>query len=65
MRLLSILGVATLSLSASAALVEGEPDINSTLVQQHLRDRQKLITLEKTHRQGQIPSTKPSMYERS
>ncbi|ODM21215.1 hypothetical protein SI65_04268 [Aspergillus cristatus] len=54
MRLLSILGVATLSLSASAALVEGEPDVNSTLVQQHLRDRQKLITLEKTHRQDHL-----------
>ena len=52
MRLLSILGVATLSLGASAALVEGEPDVNNTLVQKHLRDRQKLINLEKTHRQG-------------
>lgn len=63
MRLLSILGVATLSLSASAALVEGEPDVNSTLVQQHLRDRQKLITLEKTHRQGWFSSSKLCVHQ--
>ena len=54
MRLLSILGVAAVSISgASAALaVEGEPDVNSTLVQEHLKNREKLIALEKTHRQG-------------
>ena len=54
MRLLSILGIASLSISGvSAALViEGEPNVNDTLVLQHLKDRQKLIALEKTHRQG-------------
>ncbi|CAG8128225.1 unnamed protein product [Penicillium olsonii] len=56
MRLLSILGVAAVSISgASAALaVEGEPDVNSTLVQEHLKNREKLIALEKTHRQDHI-----------
>lgn len=54
MRLLSILGIASLSISGvSAALViQGEPNVNDTLVLQHLKDRQKLIALEKTHRQG-------------
>lgn len=56
MRLLSILGIATLSLSSVSALtIDSEPDVNSTLVQEHLKDRQKLITLEKTHRQGPFP----------
>lgn len=56
MRLFSLIGVAILSLSSfSAALsVEGEPDPNAPLVQQHLKDREKLITLEKTHRQGSL-----------
>lgn len=56
MRLLSIIGVATLSLSSFSAAVsiEGEPDVNAPLVQQHLKDREKLITLEKTHRQGSL-----------
>lgn len=54
MRLLSILGIASLSISGvSAALaIQGEPNVNDTLVLQHLKDRQKLIALEKTHRQG-------------
>ncbi|KOS46175.1 hypothetical protein ACN38_g2844 [Penicillium nordicum] len=56
MRLLSILGIASLSISGvSAALaIEGEPNVNDTLVLQHLKDRQKLIALEKTHRQDHI-----------
>lgn len=54
MRLLSVLGAASLSiLGVSGALViDSEPDVNSTLVQQHLINREKLIDLEKTHRQG-------------
>lgn len=54
MHLLSILGIATLSLSgvSTALAIEGEPNVNAPLVQQHLRDREKLIALEKTHRQG-------------
>jgi adenosine deaminase CECR1 len=54
MHLLSILGIVTLSLSgfSTALAIEGEPNVNGTLVQQHLRDREKLIALEKTHRQG-------------
>jgi adenosine deaminase/adenosine deaminase CECR1 len=54
MHLLSILGIAALSLSgfSTALAIEGEPNVNGTLVQQHLRDREKLIALEKTHRQG-------------
>ncbi|KAJ5783219.1 hypothetical protein N7457_004993 [Penicillium paradoxum] len=53
MRLLSIFGIATLSLSgiSTALIIEGEPDVNASLVQQHLRNREKLIALEKTHRQ--------------
>ncbi|KAJ6115339.1 hypothetical protein N7486_001117 [Penicillium sp. IBT 16267x] len=56
MRLLSIFGIATLSLSglSTALTVQGEPDINDPLVLEHLRDREKLITLEKTHRQDHI-----------
>lgn len=54
MRLLSVLGLATLSISGVSAglAIEGEPNVNATLVKQHLRDRAKLIALEKTHRQG-------------
>jgi adenosine deaminase/adenosine deaminase CECR1 len=54
MRLLSIFAVVTLSLSglSTALIVQGEPEINDPLVLEHLRDREKLITLEKTHRQG-------------
>ncbi|OQE72397.1 hypothetical protein PENNAL_c0097G10735 [Penicillium nalgiovense] len=56
MHLLSILGIAALSLSgfSTALAIEGEPNVNGTLVQQHLRDREKLIALEKTHRQDHI-----------
>ncbi|KAJ5284794.1 hypothetical protein N7524_000100 [Penicillium chrysogenum] len=56
MHLLSILGIVTLSLSgfSTALAIEGEPNVNGTLVQQHLRDREKLIALEKTHRQDHI-----------
>ncbi|KAJ5633286.1 hypothetical protein N7490_009625 [Penicillium lividum] len=56
MQILRILGIATLTLSGfSAALtVQGEPDVNDPLVLEHLRDREKLITLEKTHRQDHI-----------
>lgn len=64
MRLLNILGVATLSLSgfSYALQVSGEPDVNDTLVKQHLLDRENMIKLEKTHRQGWLcctPSTTP------
>lgn len=54
MRPLSIFGIVIFSLSGlSAALtVQGDPDVNDPLVLEHLRDREKLITLEKTHRQG-------------
>lgn len=57
MRLLSLIGVAALSFSSvSAALdIEGNPDPHSTLVEQHVHNREKLITLEKTHRQGTFP----------
>lgn len=57
MRLLPLIGVAALSFSSvSTALdIEGNPDPHSTLVQQHVRNREKLITLEKTHRQGTFP----------
>ncbi|KAJ5640101.1 uncharacterized protein N7484_007963 [Penicillium longicatenatum] len=53
MRLLSIFAVVTLSLSglSTALIVQGDPEINDPLVLEHLRDREKLITLEKTHRQ--------------
>ncbi|KAK4868629.1 hypothetical protein LT330_006831 [Penicillium expansum] len=56
MRLLSVLGLATLSISGVSAglAIEGEPNVNATLVKQHLRDRAKLIALEKTHRQDHI-----------
>ncbi|KAJ5301247.1 hypothetical protein N7508_006110 [Penicillium antarcticum] len=56
MHLPSILGIATLSLSgiSTALAIEGEPNINAPLVQQHLRNREKLIALEKTHRQDHI-----------
>ncbi|CAG8112195.1 unnamed protein product [Penicillium salamii] len=56
MRLLSIIGVATLSISGVAATlaIDGEPNVNSTLVQEHLKNREKLIALEKTHRQDHI-----------
>lgn len=56
MRLLSIFGVAILSLSglSTALTVQGDPDVNDPLVLEHLRDREKLITLEKTHRQDHI-----------
>lgn len=65
MRLLNIFGAASLSLSGfSAALqVSGEPDVNDTLVKQHLLDRDNMIKLEKTHRQGSlccISSTTPA-----
>lgn len=54
MRLLSILGAASLSILGVSGQLEtsGEPNVNSSLVQQHLKDREKLIALEKTHRQG-------------
>lgn len=56
MRLLCILGIASLSLFGVSGLsVEGEPDVNAPLVQQHIRDREKMIKLEKTHRQGPFP----------
>ncbi|KAJ5537663.1 hypothetical protein N7494_007142 [Penicillium frequentans] len=56
MRLFSIFGVAILSLSglSTALTVQGDPDVNDPLVLEHLRDREKLITLEKTHRQDHI-----------
>ncbi|KAJ5335968.1 Adenosine/AMP deaminase [Penicillium brevicompactum] len=56
MRLLSVLGAASLSiLGVSGALViDSDPDVNSTLVQQHLINREKLIDLEKTHRQDHL-----------
>lgn len=56
MHLLSILKVATLSLVgiSSALTALGDPDVNDPLVLEHLRDRENLITLEKTHRQGQF-----------
>lgn len=54
MRLLPLFGVAALSLwSVSGALdIQGEPDAHSTLVKQHAINREKMMTLEKTHRQG-------------
>lgn len=54
MHLFSIIGIVTLSLSgfSTALAIEGGPNVNDTLVQQHLRDREKMIALEKTHRQG-------------
>ncbi|KAJ5548382.1 hypothetical protein N7513_005616 [Penicillium frequentans] len=56
MRLFSIFGVAIFSLSglSTALTVQGDPDVNDPLVLEHLRDREKLITLEKTHRQDHI-----------
>lgn len=54
MRLLPLLGAVALSFSSvSEALdIQGEPDVHSELVKQHTIQREKLITLEKTHRQG-------------
>ncbi|CAI7587475.1 unnamed protein product [Penicillium bialowiezense] len=56
MRLLSILGAASLSILGVSGQLEtsGEPNVNSSLVQQHLKDREKLIALEKTHRQDHL-----------
>ncbi|KAJ5931025.1 hypothetical protein N7466_006518 [Penicillium verhagenii] len=53
MHLTSTLVIAALSLSgfASALTVQGAPDVTDPRVIEHLQNREKLITLEKTHRQ--------------
>ncbi|KAJ5949887.1 hypothetical protein N7454_001471 [Penicillium verhagenii] len=56
MHLSSTLAIAALSLLglASASTVQGAPDVNDPRVIEHLQNREKLITLEKTHRQDHI-----------